>query len=64
MKNTTIAAALLTRLLSNLLYGVTAIDPPIYLAVGLLLTLVAILATIVPTLRATAVQPAQALRYE
>ncbi len=59
-----IAAALLTRLLTNSLYGVAATDPLIYLSVGLMLTLVAALATIVPILRATTTQPAQALRYE
>jgi putative ABC transport system permease protein len=59
-----IAAAFLTRLLIHLLYGVAAIDPLVYFASGLLLALVALLATIAPTLRATAIQPAKALRYE
>ncbi len=59
-----VAAALLTRLLTTMLYSVTATDPLIYLSVGLIMALVAFLATIIPTLRATAVNPAQALRYE
>jgi putative ABC transport system permease protein len=58
-----IAAAFLTRLLSHMLYGVAANDVWVFLAAGLLLGLVALLATIAPTLRATAIHPAKALRY-
>lgn len=58
------AAALLTRLMSSLLYSVKALDPGIYLAASLLLAGVGFLAVLIPAWRATKVQPAQALHYE
>jgi putative ABC transport system permease protein len=60
-----VAAALaLTRVMKSLLFGVDPVDPPTFVAVSLLLALIAFLATYVPARRATRVDPIEALRYE
>jgi putative ABC transport system permease protein len=52
------------RVMSDLLFGVTATDAVTYLSVGTLLVLVAFVACYVPARRATKVDPLTALRYE
>ena len=57
-------AFILTRLLSTLLFGVTATDPFTFAAVALGLLAVALSATFIPAHRATRISPVAALRYE
>ncbi len=54
----------LTRFMASQLYGIRATDPPTFIAVALLLTSVAALATLIPAWRATRVDPVEALRQE
>lgn len=58
------AALVLTRVLSSLLFGVTATDTATFLAVPALLLGVAFAACFIPAWRATRVNPVEALRCE
>jgi putative ABC transport system permease protein len=59
-----IGALVLARVMSTLVYGIKPTDPITFLAVAVLLALVALFATIVPAYRAAKVDPMVALRYE
>jgi ABC-type antimicrobial peptide transport system permease subunit len=58
------AALAAARLLKSLLFNVGTYDPAIYLAVVVLLALVALAATLIPARAAMKVEPVEALRSE
>jgi ABC-type antimicrobial peptide transport system permease subunit len=57
-------AFVLTRFMTSLLFGITAIDASTFSAIPLLLILVAILASYIPARRAARVDPIESLRCE
>jgi len=54
----------LVRFIKSFLYGVEASDPLVFLTVPVLLTLTALIAVWIPAVRATRINPIDALRYE
>jgi ABC-type antimicrobial peptide transport system permease subunit len=59
-----LASLALTRLLSSQLFGVSPSDPPTYVALAAIILAVALVAGLVPALRATRVDPMVALRAD
>ncbi|MEY2537345.1 MAG: hypothetical protein QOG67_1085 [Verrucomicrobiota bacterium] len=57
-------ALVLTRVMSSLLFGISATDPMTFISISVVLISVAVLASYVPALRATKVDPMFALRYQ
>jgi ABC-type antimicrobial peptide transport system permease subunit len=58
------AAFYLTRFIASFLFGVKPLDPLVFTVVPILLSSVALLAVLLPALRASRVDPINALRYE
>ncbi|PYT32703.1 MAG: hypothetical protein DMG58_09670 [Acidobacteria bacterium] len=54
----------LTRLMTTLLYDVKPTDPAVFVIVAAALTLVALVASLIPSLRVVRIRPASALRHE
>ncbi len=57
-------AAVVSRLLDHLLFGVSSVDPVVFITVPAVLAVVSLLATYLPARRATRVDPIAALRSE
>jgi ABC-type antimicrobial peptide transport system permease subunit len=59
-----VGAAVLTRVMASMLFGISTIDAPTFAAVPALLAAVAFAATVIPAWRTTSVDPIIALREE
>jgi predicted permease len=59
-----LTAFAVTRVMKNMLFNLSATDPLTFLAIALLLVAVALVASYLPALRATRVNPIEALRSE
>jgi predicted permease len=57
-------AFVLTRVMTSLLFGISATDPVTFVAIGVVFIAVALLATYLPALRATRIDPMIALRAQ
>ena len=57
-------AFIFTRVVSNLIYGVSVIDPTTYVFMSLLLIATSVMASYIPARRAAKVDPIIALRSE
>jgi putative ABC transport system permease protein len=58
------AAFILTRVMASLLFGISATDPLTFVTISLVLLVVAMLASYIPSVRAMRVDPMVALRYQ
>jgi putative ABC transport system permease protein len=58
------AASVVTRVMSTMLFDISPLDPLTYIAVSCGLIAAALLASYVPALRATSIDPIKALRAE
>ena len=59
-----VAAMGLSRSLSSLLFGVTALDPATYVASAIIVSAAALIASYIPARRASSVDPMESLRAE